>query len=46
MPPDRFEHFLPPGPPLIPKQITRFRKLISAEQRLVVTLRHLALVKH
>ena len=46
MSPDRFEHFLPLGTPLIPKQITRFRKLISAEQRLVVTLRHLALVKH
>ena len=42
MSPDRFEHLLSLVAPLISEQITRFRKPISAEQRLVVTLRYLA----
>ena len=42
MSPDRFEHSLSLVAPLISKQTTRFRKPISAEQRLVVTLRYLA----
>ena len=43
MSPDRFEHLLSLVAPLISKQTTRFRKPISAEQRLVVTLRYLAI---
>ena len=42
MSPDRFEHLLSLVAPLISKQTTRFRKPVSAEQRLVVTLRYLA----
>ena len=43
MSPDRLEHLLSLVAPLISKQTTRFRKPISAEQRLVVTLRYLAI---
>ena len=45
MSPDRFEHLLSHVAPLISKQTTRFRKPISAEQILVVTLRYLATVE-
>ena len=39
--PDRFEHLLSLVVPLISKQTTPFRKPISAEQRLAVTLKNL-----
>ena len=41
MSPNRFEHLLSLIAPLISKQTTWFGKPISAEQRLVVTLRYL-----
>ena len=42
MSPNRLEHLLSMVAPKITKQNTNFRKPISAEQRLVVTLRYLA----
>ena len=42
MSPDRFQHLLLPIAPVISKPTTWFRKSISAEQRLVVTLRYVA----
>ena len=42
MSPDRFKHLLSLVAPSISKQTSRFRKPISAEQRLVVILRYLA----
>ena len=42
MSPDRFEHLLSLVAPLTSRQTTPFRKPISAEQRLAVTLRYLA----
>ena len=42
MSPNRFEHLLSLVAPLISKETTRFRKPISADQRLIVTLRYLA----
>lgn len=40
--PDGFEHLLSLVTPLISKETTSFRKLIFAEQRLLVILRYLA----
>ena len=42
MSPDRFEHLLTLVGPKITKKTTRFRKPISASERLALTLRYLA----
>ena len=42
MTPDRKEHLLSLGAPLITKLSTNYRKPVSLEQRLSLTLRHLA----
>ena len=42
MSPDRFDHLLSLVKPLIEKKDTTFRKAISAEERLAITLRFLA----
>ena len=42
MSPERFEHLLQLVGPKITKQNTQFRTAISAEERLIVTLRFLA----
>ena len=42
MSPDRFDHLLSLVKPLIEKKDTNFRKAISAQERLAITLRFLA----